>query len=253
MAKQTLLEMVQDILASINSDNVNSISDTVESDQVAKIVKNKYYSIITVLRPPEHEKVTQLQSVSDVTKPNCLDIPDSVSEMFWIKYNWASNSDPYDYRDVTLLPPEDFLNYIERRNSNISGFVEVTTDTSIVLQILNNIGPHYWTTFDDSRVWFDSWNESNESTMESRNSLIKALSEPSFSMTDTFVPDLDSNLFPYLLAESKSQAFIDIKQMPNPKHEQEAKDQKFHVSHNLWRANQRKPYNRLPDYGRRPC
>jgi len=38
MAKKTVLDMVQDILSDMESDEVNSISDTTEALQVAQII-----------------------------------------------------------------------------------------------------------------------------------------------------------------------------------------------------------------------
>jgi hypothetical protein len=39
MAKMTVLDMVQDIMSDMNSDNVNDINDTPESLRVAQIIK----------------------------------------------------------------------------------------------------------------------------------------------------------------------------------------------------------------------
>ena len=44
--KQTLLELTQDVLNAIDGDDVNSISDGVESLQVAQDIKNVYYDLI---------------------------------------------------------------------------------------------------------------------------------------------------------------------------------------------------------------
>ena len=42
MPKMSLLEMTQDILSDMDSDEVNSINDSVESLQVLGIIKNTY-------------------------------------------------------------------------------------------------------------------------------------------------------------------------------------------------------------------
>ena len=45
--KYTLLEIVQEILSDMDSDEVNSIDDTVESQQVASIVRSAYMAIMS--------------------------------------------------------------------------------------------------------------------------------------------------------------------------------------------------------------
>jgi len=40
--KMTLLEMVQEVLYSIGSDEVNSIADTVESEDVARLIRSTF-------------------------------------------------------------------------------------------------------------------------------------------------------------------------------------------------------------------
>lgn len=56
--KQTLLEMVQLILSSIDGEEVNSIDDTVEANQVALIVKSVYYDMLSDISLPEIETRT---------------------------------------------------------------------------------------------------------------------------------------------------------------------------------------------------
>src|SRR6266576_6262503 len=86
MAEQTLLQIVQTILASLDSDEVNSISDTAESRQVAQIVQNKYFDICTRGGLPEHKILLQLSPSTDPTKPVLMFVPSGVSNIDWIKY-----------------------------------------------------------------------------------------------------------------------------------------------------------------------
>jgi len=44
--KLTLLEIVQDIMNDMDGDEVNAISDTIESQQVAQIVKTTYLEMM---------------------------------------------------------------------------------------------------------------------------------------------------------------------------------------------------------------
>lgn len=46
MPKLTLLDIVQDVLSDMDSDEVNSINDSIEALQVAAIAKSTFYNII---------------------------------------------------------------------------------------------------------------------------------------------------------------------------------------------------------------
>lgn len=82
----TLLDMTQNILSALGSDEVNSISDTTESMQVAQIIKNKYYDIVSRGELPEHEEFFQLDPALDSTQPVLMYIPDGVSKLEYLKY-----------------------------------------------------------------------------------------------------------------------------------------------------------------------
>src|SRR5258707_1978269 len=86
MAEQTLLTMVQNILSAMDADEVNSISDTTESRQVAQIIQNKYYDILSRGFLPEFDQLFQLRPSLDITRPTLMYIPDGVSKVSWIKY-----------------------------------------------------------------------------------------------------------------------------------------------------------------------
>lgn len=86
MAEFTLLQMVQNVLSRLDSDEVNSISDTTESMQVANIIQNKYYDILARGELPEHTQLFQLTPSGDSTKPTLMYVPAGVSRIDWIKY-----------------------------------------------------------------------------------------------------------------------------------------------------------------------
>ena len=67
--RYSLIELVQRILESMDSDEVDSITDTVESLAVANIVKECYYDIISNLDLPERKDIFQLDGSGDSTKP----------------------------------------------------------------------------------------------------------------------------------------------------------------------------------------
>lgn len=249
MSRMTLLQIVQNILSAIDSDEVNSISDTVESTQVALIVQETYDEVFSTLAIPSKEGLIQLQSSTDLTKPNYLVLPDNVKKIEWIKYDYQING-VVTWTDVTFLDNQSFLNMVTQQSSEGLEAQFVTDYSRVVLPIIKDVEPHFWTTFDNRNLVFDSYNNQHDSILQSTKSMCWGQYNNSFLLQDTFVPRLDDDLFPLLLAEAKSVAFVNLKQVSSAKEEQRAKRQLIRAQNDLWRANQRKPYNRLPNYGR---
>ncbi len=84
--KLTLLQMTQSILSSLSSDEVNSIADTTESMQVAEVIRQTYFNIISRVNFPEHDQLVQLEPSLDLTQPVIMYIPDGIGKVSWIKY-----------------------------------------------------------------------------------------------------------------------------------------------------------------------
>jgi uncharacterized membrane protein len=60
--KMTLLEMVQNILSDMDSEEINSISDSNEAEQIAKVIENTYFNLISTRIIPEHAQTIKLVS-----------------------------------------------------------------------------------------------------------------------------------------------------------------------------------------------
>ena len=97
--KYTLLQLTQDILSNMSSDEINSISDSAESLQVATIIKQKYYDIVSRGDLPEHNQLFQLNASLDPLKPTVMTVPDGVGHIEYIKYY---DSNPLDSADVSI-------------------------------------------------------------------------------------------------------------------------------------------------------
>lgn len=249
MAKLTLLEIVQDILNDMDSDKVSSINDTVESDQVAQIVKTCYFELIGNRNWPHLQKLIQLQESGDLAKPNYLVLPDNLKEVTFIKYEKQGLGDSrIVQQDVKYKYPDDFLRYVSGRNST-AGYVDTIVDyNGSKLLIVNNQPPTYWTSFDDVHLVTDAYDAAIDDTLKSSKTQCLAFIEPSWTSSDVFIPDLPMEAFPLLLAESKSTAFIVLKQMANQKAEQKATRQSAWLSRKAWKAHGGVRYD---DYGRK--
>lgn len=253
MAKMTLLEMVQNIASAIEADEVNSISDTVDSYQIAREIQTAYFELLVRLKVPSKRGLILLDGLADTLHPNYLKLPDGVRQVDWFKYDWRTNGIVGEYTDVFYITPEDFVIRMVG-NAGLQPALPYTTVSDFSnaqLTVLNTQNPQYWTTFDNKYLVTDGYNVALDTTLQNSKSLCWGEYDTAFTFSDGYYPDLDADLFPLLLAESKSSCFANIKQQPSPKDEQRANRQYVAASSSLWRFNQRKPYDRTPDFGRR--
>ena len=237
MPKMTLLALAQDIANDMDSDEFNSINDTIEAQQIAQIIKTTYYEIIDGKDEwPHLNTLVQLEASGDNDKPTHMKMPETLQYLKWIKYNKRKTTDTKDkYADVDYLEPKDFMDYINQRTSSNSNITEVIDASLISLLIRNDIAPTYWTSFDDEWLVFDAYDSVVDDTLQQSKSQVEGPRDAAFTISDTFIPDLPAKAFSYQLAESKSVAFNALKQAANPKEEQRSTRQRYRMSGEKWR------------------
>lgn len=247
--KQTLLEIVQDILNDLDADEVNSIDDTIEAQQVAQIIKSCYFELIGNRNWPHLRKLIQLEPSHDVEKPTHMRIPENLKEFVFFKYEKQKElTDRIILDDVKFLHPDEFLNLISGRNSDNDNVETVTDFSGSKLLILNNVAPTYWTTFDDDFLVCDSYDKKVDDTLKKSKTQCLAYINPTWERTNEAIPNLPVEAFPALIEEAKSTAFIALKQMANQKAEQKATRQQRWLSRKVWRLEGGVRYD---DYGRK--
>jgi hypothetical protein len=250
MDKMTLLELTQDILSSMDSDEVNSIDDTVESTQVAAIIRNTYRAILTNRDWPHTKRLVELEASGNSALPTHMSLKDDVKRIDFVKYNVAKASDGAQrkFRDIRWLEVDDFLRRLNTLDNTKDNVVTVTDPASgIPLSIRSDLAPTYYTSFDDEHIVFDSFDSSVDSTLQKSKTQVYGFVYPEWSMEDEFIPDLPNSAFTLLLEESKSRAFVELKQIANQKAEQESQRQTTWLSRKDRRI---KGGIRFPDYGR---
>lgn len=331
--KLTLLSMTQSILSNLSSDEVNSISDTTESLQIAEIVKTCFFNIISRAELPEQKKLYQLDPSTDTTAPNMMYLPAGVKTLEWIKYldnstpitvtsasttsntigtgsktfttsaslsfgtgdvvtatsgvnsmsgtvisyasttlvinvtsvvgsgtftSWVITGSPIQspgYKYVTVLPLQQFTDYVNAfspgaANVDVLNFAQ--NGKTFSFNYKDDVQPSFCTVVSNYYVIFDSFNQIVDSTLQASKTMCFGLSTPTFTMTDSFVPDLDEQQVALLLNEAKSLAFFELKQQAHPKAEQEAKRQWNTLQKNKSIDNKPSYFDQLPDYGRIP-
>lgn len=231
----TLLEITQDILNDMDSDSVNSISDTEEALQVAQIVRTTYFEMLGRRDWPHLSKFSTLTSLGDSTKPTHLGTPENMVRLDWFKYNKKKVGETKNkYQEVRYLHPDEFINYTNDRNLDNSNVEEVVDYDGARFQILNDRAPTYYTSFDDDFIVLDSYDSSVETTLKGSNTQVRVYTLPTWSTVDNFVPDLPMEAFPGFLAEAKSVASFKLDDTTDEKAEQQSMRQQRRLSIDGW-------------------
>lgn len=367
--KMTLLEMTQNILSALNSDQVNSIGDSPEAMQVAECVKSTYFNMLGRYDMPEHNQFFNLDASNDPGSPVLMYRPDGVTRIEWLKYfdsnpadgsayqvdqygayshdvnidvqnnanGWSTTSTTSNtmglgeftftvgsniaitsgqsifvmpaasvssymygtvmsytgttlivsittvqgagtyaswtinqvgpnslntpgYKEVKIIPIEEFVRMTGAFNavdSDVQSFTLTVAENqtgspgTFTFYYRNDRQPEHCCIVGNYYIIFDSYDNTQDSTLQSSKTMAYGWVYPSFSMVDTYVPNLDAQQFPLLLNDAKSLAFYEIKNQPHQKAEEEVARQV--VSLQKWKAIANKPsyFEELQNYGRR--
>lgn len=247
--KFSLLEIVQDILNDIDSDSVNSIDDTIESQQVAQIVRSCFNEMISNRNWPHLKKMVQLEPSNTLLRPNYLQLPVGTKELIFIRYDKRKATETkLNYQDIKYKEPHDFLKYVSQRDTTQSNVQLINDFSGVTMSVYKDRAPEYWTSFDDSWLVFDAYDNAVDSTLQKVKSQAMAYIEPTWVHLDDAIPDLPEEAFSALIEEAKSTASLALKQLASQKAEQKASRQQRWLSRKAWRANGGINY---PDYGRK--
>lgn len=246
--------MVQSILSSMSSDEVNSISDTTESLQVAEILKQTYFNILSRSKLPIQQEMFQLNASTDSTQPVLMYRPDQVAKMDWIKYfDGSSSSSPPEYKYVTILPVTQFLDIVNGFNTDetdVESFTFTANSESFTFNYKNAKQPQFCTAIENYYIIFDSFDASIETTLQASKTQCWGEVLPTWFNVDGFIPDFDDQQFPLLLNEAKALAFYELKQQPHAKAEQEARRQWGTLQKDKSLTNKPSYFDQLPNFGR---
>lgn len=252
--RYTLLELTQRILESMDSDEVNTISDSTESLAVANIIKECYFDIIGKMDLPEEEQIFQLTASGDNLKPTLMTLPEAVLDLKTAKYNISDDVVDPLYADLYFVPLDEFI----RRNFSLStdmdevGTMEVGTDRGdFLFKFMNDRHPSYYTSIDDTTLLFDAYDSEVETTLTSNRTLCWGQVIPTWEMEDSFTPDLDPRQFQFLLQASKAQAFVELKQVENPKAEKKERKNEILAQRTKHSIDKRTGSQTYRGYGRR--
>jgi hypothetical protein len=254
MSKYSLLEIVQQIASSIGSDEITSIADSTESNQIANIVRRAYFDLIKRLDIPEHFSLVKLTETSANT-PVVMTLPSTAASVSWIKYNKKlTSTDQERWTLVDPLPVDMFfekMHSLDTDETYIGSSTLSVTDGVVDIYYRNDKQPDFYTVIDDSTIVFDSYDISLETYLTSTNSLVYTKKVIPFTMSDGFTPSLDEEHFALLLNEATSLAWAELKQTQHPIAERNSRRGWTHLQRTRNAIPLQSDFNKLPNFGRK--
>lgn len=237
--------MVQDILSSLDYDDVSSINDTDEAQQVATVIENSFEYIVDQYKLKNENALFELSGT--VTDNVRCQLPSNVSRLDVLRYDKKESlTDPVKYGIIDYVDPKEFLRRSAMRDSTDSTIDTVSHDGGSLF-IRNDVHPTYYTSFDNQEIIFDAYN----STMDASGITLAKTQcygevRPSFTKTDSFTfPDLSDHLISLMFTEAKSMAWQELKQTTTQATERRRRKQEVRVQKVHDRIN-----NRPNHYGR---
>ena len=146
--QRTLLQVVQEYLDATTGFYVDSIIDTDESQQVAKIAERVYYNMVqefpNVLFTMKEDT---LESLSDTNRPNYMLLPARVQKIqesrIW--YDVSKDSGKVAFKELQYLPPLKFLEVVNKSTTDNTITVQGFDNSKMVVEA--NQFPSYFTSF----------------------------------------------------------------------------------------------------------
>lgn len=249
----TLLQLVQSILSSIDGDEVNAITDTVESTQVCEVIKTVYDDISSRGELPIQKVLFNLNASGDSTKPTLMTKPTNINSIEWVKYDrrMITSLDP-EWATIGYLCPEEFFRRTYSLNPSdvhVDTFTHTVNGFSINFFYKNDQAPNFYTSFDDQTIVFDAFDAAVESTLQSSKTLCHGLQAVTFTLSNTWVPNLHPHQFAWLLSEAKSLAWAELRQAAHIKAEMTARKHEI-LNQKTRHAIPYGVYDKGPNYGR---
>lgn len=204
--KKNLLQIVQNILSDMDSDGVNSISDTLESEQVAQCVATIFEQIQTEWDLPEQVKMYRLGNTTDATNGKTrLLLADASVTLHSLLYNnkRLSGGDPA-YTPLRLVSNDEFLGHTINSAGEDQQWPE---DANLVFRVRNDRGPNMVTLVGTRTLVADAYLADKEATLQSSSAVGYGGVEPGLVIDDDTIIDLDGILMPLLERNASELAF----------------------------------------------
>jgi len=246
---KTVLEIVQSVLNDIDGDEVNSIDDTIEAQQIANIVQSTFENIVSTKDWLHTRTLGQLSGSGTSARPTHMTLPVGCKRVDMISYDIKATGETRNkWREIKYKYPDDFLRYTNVRDNTQTNITAVTDPSGVTLHIRNDIPPTYYTSFDEETLVFDSYDSVIDSTLQASKTQIIHYVIPTLTISDAAEPDLPDEAMVHLIEEVKSRVSLKLRQVQDVKSEQGSVITGRWLSQNDWKV---KGGIRYENYGRK--
>lgn len=255
MPQYTLLDLTQTVLSSMDSDAVNSITDTAESLQVATAIRTVFFDLVARGDLPENFTWFNLTASGDSTKPTLMTLPSDAISLMWVKYNKLGvDETDMDYENVEPMGNADFLARMYQLNVSetyVGTFSHTVGSYSANFLYRDDIAPSFYTVFNDNILIFDSYDSDVDTTLQTSKTLAYGKKSYTWTEDDAFVPPLNDEQFALLLNEAKALCWAELKQAQHSKAEQSARRNWTHNQKTKNAVQLQSDFDKLPSFGRK--
>ena len=221
---KTILTLMQKIADAIDSDEIDSIDETIEATKIMGILEDTYQEVID-RRTWEFikDRLLPLEARQAGDPINLLRIPEAVSKIDDIKHYNSTTSQPMS---LTYLEPLPFVNFVMQRNPDRDDVDVILSTDGIALYIANDIPPQYYTSFNETTITFDAYETVKGAGNQVADSVIMAHVLPVVDFTDpTATLPIPKRMETLILNEAIATANYRLRQTRDPRSERIASRQ----------------------------
>lgn len=210
MATKTVLEYVQACLSTMDSDEVNSISETAEATQIAQLLSDCYYELLNRQEWAFLKGPVSLSALGDVDKPTSFTLPSGLRRLTKLWYN-VSTDGGMERRELKRVDPETFLSTYASGAAGDNKLL-VQEGTQLQFYVRTDKMPTVYTTFDDKRIHCDAVDQDVDTTLVTAKISGYGVLIPDFDIENGFEPVLPEHMVPLLQSTLNAASHIYFKQ-----------------------------------------
>jgi hypothetical protein len=228
MTKRTILKLVQDLGAGIDSDEIDALDETIEVTDITTILSQTLKEVLD-RKTWEFmkDKVRQLDDrEGGSAQLNTLLIPDDVNRISCLRYKDGNTG---KFGDLIYLTACEFLDMVQTRDGTLPEVVEIVNADGVTLNTFSDRVPVHWTSFDEVTITFDAYDISQGDGNIAADSVIIADVVPVTDFTDpTAVLNIPERMESLVFNEALSTCNYRLRQTADPRTDRLARRQ--HIS-----------------------